>query len=156
MGKRELSTEEKAAMAARQADVTAAEAKAKVVNDSRSGKGTRVSVAMTRGRNPQIISFEEFDESKPETLPTSLSDFMDLTKTQDEKVIVSYLIDGFNSSSYTTASDPIAEFVEPTWDDEVKKNFRVVIRNYSAGAGVSIEDAVALIKPGIVASQTKK
>lgn len=133
-----------------------AETKAKEVNASRTGKGTRVKVGMTRGRNPQVISFEVFDESLPDTNPTSLSEFMDLTKTQDEKVIVSYLIDGYNAASYTTASDPVAEFVEPTWDDEVKKQFRLVVRNFASSANLSIEDAVALIKPGIVAAQAKK
>lgn len=132
-----------------------AELKAKETNDSRTGKGTRVRVGQTRGRNPQVISYEAFDESKPDTLPGSLSEFMDLTKMSDEKAIVSLLIDGFNSSSYTTASDPVAEFVEATWPEEVQKQFRIVVRNYANGANVSIEDAVALIKPGIVKSQQK-
>lgn len=132
-----------------------AENSAKGENDKRTGKGTRVRVGQTRGRNPQVISYEAFDESKPDTLPGSLSEFMDLTKTQDEKIIVSYLIDGFNASSYTTASDPVAEFVEPTWPEDVQKQFRIVVRNYANATGVSIDDAVALIKPGIVKSQAK-
>lgn len=53
------------------------------------------------------------------------------------------------------ASDPIAEFVEKTWPDEIQKMFKTVVRNYSNSADVSIEDAVALIKPGIVASQAR-
>lgn len=133
-----------------------AESEAAAENAKRSGKGTRKRVGQTRGRNPQVISYEAFDESKPDTLPTSLSEFMDLTKTQDEKVIVSLLIDGFNSAAYTTASDPVAEFVEATWPEDVQKAFRTVVRQYAANANVSIEDAVALIKPGIVASQAKK
>jgi len=80
---------------------------------------------------------------------------MDVAKVQDEKLIVSYLIEGFNASQYTEASDPLAEFVEATWTPEVQKQFRLVVRNYSNATGVSIEDAVALIKPGIVASQKK-
>lgn len=125
------------------------------LNASRTGKGTRVFLGMTRGRNPQEIQYEAFDDSKPDTLPTSLSEFMDLTKVQDEKVIVSYLLDGFNSAAYTAASDPVAEFVDASWSEEVQKQFRLVVRNYSNATGVSIEDAVALIKPGIVASQKK-
>ncbi len=134
----------------------AANGKAKETNDARTGKGTRVRVGQTRGRNPQVISYEAFDESKPETLPVSLSEFMDLTKMQDEKAIISLLIDGFNSASYTTASDPVAEFVEASWPEEVQKAFRVAIRNYANACNVSIEDAVALIKPGIVKSQETK
>lgn len=132
-----------------------AEANAKSTNEARTGKGTRVRVGQTRGRNPQVISYEAFDESKPDTLPSSLSEFMDLTKTQDEKVIVSLLIDGFNSAQYTQASDPVAEFVEATWPEDVQKQFRIVVRNYANATNVSIEDAVALIKPGIVKSQQK-
>ncbi len=81
---------------------------------------------------------------------------MDISGVKDEKEIVSFLIDGFNSAAYTAASDPVAEYVDPTWSDDVQKQFRLVVRNYSNATGVSIEDAVALIKPGIVASQAKK
>ena len=85
---------------------------------------------------------------------------MDLRKNSpeavDEKGIVRRLILGDNDVFYSEASDPVAEFVDPTWPDEVKKGFRIVVRNYATNAGVSIEDAVALIKPGIVASQAKK
>lgn len=133
----------------------AAENKASETNKARSGKGTRVKVGQTRGRNPQVISYENFDEAQPDTLPKSLSEFMEVSKIQDEPTIVSFLIDGFNSAQYTLASDPVAEFVEPTWPDDVQKQFRLVVRNYSNATGVSIEDAVALIKPGIVKSQTK-
>ena len=156
MGKREMTTEEKAAREAQKVAVEKAEAAAKQVNDTRTGKGTRISVGLTRGRNPQVISFEEFDESLPDTLPIDLSEFMDLSKVKEEKALVSLLIDGFNSLAYTTASDPIAEFVEPTWDEDVQKQFRLVVRNYASSTECSIEDAVALIKPGIVAAQLKK
>lgn len=132
-----------------------AEAAAKTVNAERSGKGTRVKVGQTRGRNPLVISFEQFDESLPDTLPTTLAEFMDLTKVQDEPTIMSFLIDGFNSASYSASSDPVSEFVEPTWGDEVKKQFRTIVRTYANSTGISIEDAVALIKPGIVAAQAK-
>lgn len=142
----------KEALKARSKEMDAREAK---LNEGKTGKGTRVFLGMTRGRNPQEIQYEAFDDSKPDTLPTSLSEFMDLTKVQDEKVIVSYLLDGFNSAAYTAASDPVAEFVDASWTDEVQKQFRLVVRNYSNATGVSIEDAVALIKPGIVASQKK-
>lgn len=136
--------------------VETAEKKAEEINAARTGKGTRVRVGQTRGRNPQVISFENFDESKPETLPTTLSEFMEITKIgDDEKLLVSYLIDGFNSAMYIAASDPVAEFVDPTWPDDVQRGFRLVVRNYATNANVSIEDAVALIKPGIEASQKK-
>ena len=130
--------------------------KANAANASRSGKGTRVRVGQTRGRNPQVISWEAFDESQPDTLPKTLSEFMEITKVSDETAIVQYLIDGYNDAAYTAASDPVAEFVDATWAEDVQKQFRLVVRNYANATGVSIEDAVALIKPGIVKSQAKK
>ena len=136
-------------------ELVAARSKAEETNKTRTGKGTRVRVGQTRGKNPQVITWEAFDDSQPETLPATLSEFMEISKTQDEKVIVSMLIDGFNAQQYTAASDPIAEFVNPAWNEDVQRQFRLVVRNYSNATGVSIEDAVALIKPGIEASQKK-
>jgi len=136
----------------------ALEAKTKEVaadNAKRTGKGTRLRVGQTRGRNPQVITFEAFDESLPDTLPATLSEFMTLAKTDDEKLITSYLIDGYNSASYTLASDPIAEFVDAAWSEDLQKGFRTSVRAYSVNAGVSIEDSVALIKPGIAAAHAK-
>lgn len=125
------------------------------LNAGRTGKGTRAAVGMTRGKNPQEVTYEAFDETQPDTLPKTLSEFMDLTKVSDENVIVSYLIDGFNSASYDAASDPIKEFVNPAWSDEMQKQFRIVVRQYASGASIPIEDAVALIKPGIEAAHAK-
>jgi hypothetical protein len=147
--------EEKAAADAKAAELKAAKEKAAEVNKSRTGKGTRISVGQTRGRSTQVISWEAFDESLPDTLPKTLSEFMEVAKVSDEPTIVSYLIDGFNAAQYTQASDPVAEFVDPTWPEDVQKQFRIVVRNYAAATNVSIEDAVTLIKPGIVASQLK-
>jgi len=143
---------EKEAKAARTKDM---ETREKALNEGKTGKGTRTMLGMTRGRNPQEIQYEAFDESQKDTLPKTLSEFMEVAKVSDEPQIVLFLIDGFNSAAYTAASDPVAEFVDASWDDDVKKQFRLVVRNYSNATGVSIEDAVALIKPGIVKSQTK-
>jgi hypothetical protein len=129
--------------------------KADEQNKTRTGKGTRLRVGQTRGKNPQVITWEAFDESKLDTLPSNVEEFLTLTNTKDEKIYLSYLIGGYNDAMYTAASDPIAEFVNPAWPDEVQKTFRVVVRNYANGANVSIEDAVALIKPGIEKSQAK-
>lgn len=134
---------------AQEAAVKAAQAKADETNKTRTGKGTRVRVGQTRGRNPQVVTWEAFDESLTETLPTSLTEFMDVSKTQDEKLIVAYLIDGFNSAQYTAASDPIAEYVEASWPEDIQKNFRMAVRNYSTATGLGIDEAVTLIKPGI-------
>src|SRR3990167_5066456 len=127
-----MSEDEKVeAKSEREVAVEAKAAELKAINDKRTGKGTRLRVGQTRGKNPQIVVWESFDESLPATLPDSLTEFMDVTKTQDEKLIVAYLIDGYNSAQYTQASDPIAEFVNAAWSDEVQKQFRVAVKNYT-------------------------
>lgn len=141
-----------AALKARNADM---EKREKALNEGKTGKGLREFLGMTRGRNPLEIQYQNWDDSQPDTLPLSLSEFMDLRKITDEKDIVRRLILGDNEILYTEASDPVAEYVESSWSDDVKKQFRLVVRNYATATGVSIEDAVALIKPGIVASQNK-
>ncbi len=123
----------------------------KALNEGKSGVGTRYFLAMTRGKNPQEIKFEAFDDAQPDTLPKTIKQFLEvagLEPTKDEPSIVEYLIEGFNSAAYTAASDPLAEYVDPTWPAESQAQFRLVVRNYSRGAQVAIEDAVALIKPG--------
>jgi hypothetical protein len=152
LSKADEKAEAKAAREARQAEI---DAKELVLNKDRSGKGTRVAIGLTRGRNPQMVQYEAFDETQPDTLPKTISEFMDLTHVSDEPTIMGYLIDGFNSANQTAASDPSAEFVDATWPEDVQKQFKIVVKNYANATGVSIEDAVALIKPGIVASQLK-
>ncbi len=142
----------KEALKARSADMDTRE---KVLNISRSGKGKRVFLAMTRGKNPQEIQFESFDDSQPKTNPATLSEFMELCPELDEQGIVKRLLVGDYEIAYSEASDPVAEFVNPAWSAEVQVQFRSVVRNYAKATGVSIEDAVALIRPGIEASQAK-
>ncbi len=127
----------------------------KRLNADRTGKGTRLNIGYTRGKGSQRIQYEAFDETQPDTLPKDLAEFMELSKVNDEKTIVSFLISGFNDAMYTAASDPIAEYVNPAWDPEVARQFRLVVRNYANATGATIEDAVNLIKPGIEASQKK-
>jgi hypothetical protein len=138
------------ALALETAQKTADAENAKRVDEAgKPKKGTRIRVGQTRGRNTQVVSWEAFDDSLPETLPKSYAEFAELTGVTSEEAIVSILVDGFNQQAYVAASDPIADFVNPVWPEEVQKGFRLVVRNYAANTGVSIEDAVALVKPGI-------
>jgi hypothetical protein len=73
---------------------------------------------------------------------------MTLTTTEDAPLL-GYLIEGYNSLSEKNAADPVNEFVDASWPEDVQKRFKIVIRNYSNDANVSIEDAVSLLKPGI-------
>lgn len=129
-------------------ELNAAQKKADSSNATRTGVGTRLFVGRTRGKGSMVISFENFDESKPETLPTSIEQFASVTGKNDEKDIVSYLITGYNNELYTAASDPLAEYVNLSWPAEAQAQFRLVVRNYARGANVSLDDAVELIKPG--------
>lgn len=117
-------------------------------NQARNGKGTRLKFGMTRGKGSLPIKWEAFDESKPDTLPSSLEEFISITKANKDQLLEWALV-GYNDAQYTAASDPIAEHVNATWDDDTKTQFRLVVRNYSKATGMSIEDSVSLIKPGI-------
>ena len=121
----------------------------KKLNEGRSGKGARVFLGMTRGQNPQKIQYEAFDDSQPDTLPVTPSEFMTVTKTTDEALLARYLWEGFNAVNYSEASDPIKQFLNLAWDDDTQKSFRLAVRNYSNMTGLTIEDAVAIIKPGV-------
>lgn len=125
------------------------EKEAEAENNSRSGVGLRVMVGATRGRQTQNIKYEAFDTSKPDSLPSSLQEFTETVKISDEAMLLSFLIDGFNDYQYRQASDPIAEFVNPVWPDEIKLAFRTSVRNYAKAAEVSIEEAANLLRPGL-------
>ena len=122
---------------------------AEAVNATRTGIGTRQKVGATRGKNPLIITFEQFDVSIPDSLPKSVPQFME-TVTSKEAELVDYLIRGYNDASYEAASDPLAEFVVDKWAPEVQLTFRTAVRNYSKGLGISLDDAVNIIRPGFV------
>jgi len=126
------------------------------INKTRTGVGTRLQAGMTRGKGTMVITWEAFDNSIPETLPTTIQQFMDTTAVKDEPSLVNFLIVGYNDANYTAASDPLAEYVDPTWPADAQTQFRLVVRNYSRGAMVSLEDAVTLIKPGFAKQFEKK
>lgn len=136
------------ALKAREKDMNEREAK---LNEGKTGVGTRTFIAMTRGKGPVEIQYDAFDDTKPETLPKSIAEFLSvagLNPEKDEPTIVNYLISGYNDVAYTEASDPLREYVDLTWPKDAQIQFRLVVRNYSRGANVSLEDAVNLIKPG--------
>jgi hypothetical protein len=133
---------------AKELELEKAQAEADAYNKTLTGVGTRRRVGQTRGKNPVVISWDAYDESQPATLPTTIAGFMENTGVKDEPTLVSFLIGGYNDANYTAASDPLAEFVNPAWPQEAQTQFRLVVRNYSRGASVSLEDAVTLIKPG--------
>lgn len=118
-------------------------------NEKRSGKGTRLKCSNTRGKGSIAIKYEYFDESKPETLPTSMEEFTTLTKIEEETVLVKLLISGYNDLKYTEASDPIAEYVNLEWDDARQLAFRSIVRSMTKNAAgtMSLEEVVEMIKP---------
>lgn len=128
-----------------------AEAAAVAENATRTGIGPRQKVGATRGKNPQVITFESFDDSLPDSLPKTVESFMEVTKATTQEALVDYLIRGYNAASYESASDPLAEYVVASWDAQVQLTFRTAVRNYSKGLGIALEDAVAIIRPGFTA-----
>jgi hypothetical protein len=135
---------------AKEQEIEAAAKAAEEKNKAITGVGMRWRTGQTRGKNPMVISWLAFDDSKPETLPKSIEEFMNVTEKNDEKDLVQFLVTGINTENYISASDPLAEFVENVWPADAQTQFRLVVRNYSRGAGVSLDDAVALIKPGFI------
>ncbi len=127
-----------------------AEVNALYINKGRSGIGTRVSVSGTRGKSPIIVSYEQFDDSIPESLPKNLQDFVSFTKAT-EAAMLDYVIRGYNAASYEAASDPLAEFVVASWPADVQTTFRQAVRNYSKGLQIPLESAVETIRPGFIA-----
>lgn len=138
---------EKVASDKRAEELKAANSAAAEANASREGVGTRMFVGSTRGKGSIVIKYENWDKSSPDTLPKSLKEFMEVTKITDQSKILEFVIDGHNDELYQQASDPIAEFVDATWPDDAQAQFRLVVRNLSRGANLSIEDAVSQIKP---------
>src|SRR5262245_55994887 len=120
---------------------------ADALNATRTGVGTRLRVGQTRGKNPLVIQWEAFDDSKPDSLPKNPQEFVSVTKVT-EAIYLQCLIEGYNQIQYTAASDPLAEYVESYWPDDAQAQFRIIVRNYSKLPGETIESAVNLIKPG--------
>lgn len=109
--------------------------------------GPRWKVGATRGKNPQIITFEFLDQSQPDTLPKSVPDFM-AQITDNTDTLLDYLIRGYNDAKQEAASDPLAEHVSDVWSPEVQLTFRTAVRNYAKGLQMELDEAVAIIRPG--------
>lgn len=104
----------------------------------------------TRGKNPRPITFKILNR-----IPKSVKEFYELFKDKDESKeenVVEYLYEGFNSLSYSAASDEIGEFIPDTgWglDKEMVAQFRLAVRNLSKVADMSIEEVAGLIGPKV-------
>ena len=152
--------QEKEAREARKAEIDAKELEA---NKDRTGKGTRVMFGFTKGKGSQLIQYENWDESKADTLPVDLQECIGvlnqrgLTADKDvESALVKRFILGDNELLYAEAADPVSEFVDPIWPDVVQKSFKMVIKSTAVNNGMTIEETVALIKPAYVAAEVKR
>lgn len=114
-----------------------------------SNKGLRHFAGSTRGKGSMIIQYQGFDTDKPETLPTTMAEFAELLGITKPEEILEYAIEGANAVLYRTASDPIAEFVNQSWDKDTQIQFRTVVRNMVKMSGMSIEAVVEMVKPGV-------
>lgn len=130
-------------------EVYAAEQAAAEVNKGRTGKGTRQFVGSTRGKGSVVITYEGFDVEKPETVPQSVVEFVQVTGVSDDAELAKLLVEGYNDKLYKDASDPIAEFVGASWPDDVKVAFRAAVRNTAKATGMSFDDVAAMLVPQI-------
>jgi hypothetical protein len=145
----DLTAQQKTYRIQRAKELNDAQEAADAENAKRTGKGTRLLVGQTRGKSSMVILYEAFDTDKPETLPTNLEEFVNLTKIGDEKELAGLLVDGFNAHSYSEASDPVGEFINPMWPDAVKLSFKLAVKNTAKAAGMTFEEAANVIKPGV-------
>lgn len=122
------------------------EVSAAAYNAAQSGKGLRKFVGATRGKGTMVIDYLAFDESQPATLPVDPSEFQTLTGIDDDKLLMEFLISGFNDYQYKQASDPIAEFINKAWPEDVQANFRTSVRSYARALECSIEEAASGLK----------
>lgn len=125
------------------------EAEAAAENATRSGVGTRVKVGSTRGRSVQNIKYEAFDESQPETLPKDPAEFSKVTGITGTAALVEMLITGYNDKMYTDASDPIADYVNAAWKDEIKVQFRTTVRNMAKMFGKPVSEVAGSIRDAV-------
>lgn len=140
-----MSTDERTNLETERAamDALAAEENAK-----RTGKGLRVKVSATRGKNTMNISYNAWDTSQPSSLPETVAEFVQLSGVTEESELVRRLIEGDNDIRYQVASDPIAEFVSPSWPDALAASFKQTVKTLVNG-GIPLDRAVSLVKPGI-------
>ena len=129
--------------------ITALEQEVTSENAKRSGKGTRLVLANTRGKGSIQIKYEAFDSDSAGSLPTTVSEFMSLSGVSDEDTLVSYLVTGFNDASYKKASDPVAEFVNPMWPEAVQDSFKQSVKSLLKNTDKTLEELVAIFRPAI-------
>lgn len=123
-------------------------AAAQATNKTREGKGLRLAVSSTRGKNPVPVTYESFDTDDAKSLPDSVSEFMQLSGIDDEAQLVAFLITGYNDNSFRIASDPVAEYVNLAWPAEVQKSFKDSVKTLvKSGVFADVEAAVAVIRP---------
>lgn len=103
----------------------------------------------TRGKNPRKIEYLAFDLEKPDTLPLSVTEFMEVTGVKEQPEIVALLVDGFNASQYSAASDEIGEYINDAWDKDTQAQFRLAVRNMMKLTGFEVEQVVNMLKPAI-------
>lgn len=142
---KEMSVEQKA----RKIELLKAQLNASNENATRKGVGTRAAAGSTRGKGSIVITYEEFDLDDEASLPKSVAEFMKIANVEKQEDLLNFILEGYNTVSLRTASDPIAEYVNGSWDKDTIAQFRLLVRNMSKAFGVSIEDAVSVVKPGI-------
>jgi len=130
----------------RAAEIKAAQEKADAVNKGRSGVGTRLFVGSTRGKGSMVISFEQFDDSEPDTLPKSTEEFMQVTGVTSESDILKLLIEGYNDKLYKDASDPLAEYVNAVWPADAQAQYRLIVRTTAKALGDPLDEVAEAVQ----------
>jgi hypothetical protein len=100
----------------------------------------------TRGKNPRKITFKVLNR-----IAKSVEEFMSVTGIKTEPELAELLSDGYNSASYSAASDEIGEYIEDGWSKDVQTAFRNSVRGMSKMLDVSIDEVAPMLKAKLVA-----
>ena len=98
----------------------------------------------TRGKASRDITYKVLNR-----VPKDIQEFSAVTGVTDEKDFCEYLFEGFNSASYSAASDEIGEYIPETWDKETAATFRIAVRQTSKLTGLTIEQTVNMLMPAV-------
>lgn len=54
-------------------------------------------------------------------------------------------VNGYNEAMYTEVADPIAEFIDASWSDDIKKSFRTSVNALAKTLGMDKEDVATFL-----------
>jgi len=104
-----------------------------------------------KGNKGTKVQFEGIDETAPRP-DNPLEVAMNLVKGEAQEFWERF-VHGFNELAYEAVADPIAEFINPAWDDDKKKNFRLSVNAMAKVLGKDKDEVAKAIAEQINAAE---